>query len=81
MLSLVVFSIKKRGHTDDLKKIGYFDNTRSGFSLCSCSGALIPFFVVNTDDLYPVVGKMNHFIFKAWIFCDKVKVLLGFENL
>jgi hypothetical protein len=29
----------------------------------------------------PMVGKINHFIFKALIFWEKVKVLLGFENL
>jgi hypothetical protein len=27
-----------------------------------------------------VVGKINNFIFKALIFCEKEKVLLEFEN-
>jgi hypothetical protein len=28
-----------------------------------------------------VVGKISHFIFKMLIFLEKVKVLLGFENV
>jgi hypothetical protein len=36
--------------------------------------------VVYEGAKFPVVGKINHFIFKALIFCEKVKVLLGFEN-
>jgi hypothetical protein len=33
------------------------------------------------DVFYAVVGNLNHFIFKALIFWEKVKVSLAFENL
>jgi hypothetical protein len=37
--------------------------------------------IVEMSSICAVLGKVNHFIFKALIFWEKEKVSLAFENL